>query len=93
MIISNMLVRFLFLLSIPVLAVLYAGLLVSALISVIAGLLRTFGFEQIKMSLWQGMDLPAALSIPLSLAVAAILVTGSFFVGRSIRYCVRKLAR
>lgn len=53
-----------------VLSILYAGLMVSAILSILAGILRTVGFEQIKMSIWQGVDLPVILSIPLSLVVS-----------------------
>lgn len=82
---------FLYLLTIPVLSVLYLGMILSALISMIAGILRTFGFEQIKMSIWHNVALPVVLSIPLSLVVSFLLIIGSLYVKRSIKFCVSNL--
>jgi len=62
--------NFFYLLTIPVMSILYAGLILSTLISLLAGILRTIGFKQIKMSVWNGIDLPVAFSIPLSLIVS-----------------------
>ncbi|QED49879.1 hypothetical protein [Cytobacillus dafuensis] len=89
--IKKMIRTFLCSLTIPVLSVLYAGLILSALISVLAGILRTVGFEQIKMSIWHGIDLPVALSIPVSLVVSIFLIIGSLYVKRSIKFCVTNL--
>lgn len=91
--IKKMIFTFLISLTIPVLSVLYAGLVLSALISLLAGILRTFGFEQIKMSIWHGIDLPVYLSIPLSLAVSFLLIMCSRYVKRSIKYCVSMLQK
>ncbi|MGE7114106.1 hypothetical protein [Lysinibacillus sp. NPDC047702] len=74
-----------------VLVILYAGLILSALLSILAGILRTSGLEQIKMSLWSGVDLPVAFSIPLALLVALLLFFCSMYVKRSIRFCLSKL--
>lgn len=82
---------FLYLLTIPVLSVLYLGMILSALISMIAGILRTFGFEQIKMSILHNVALPVVLSIPLSLVVSFLLIIGSLYVKRSIKFCVSNL--
>lgn len=82
---------FWYLLTIPVLSVLYLGMILSALISMIAGILRTFGFEQIKMSIWHNVALPVVLSIPLSLVVSFLLIIGSLYVKRSIKFCVSNL--
>ncbi len=82
---------FLYLLIIPVLSVLYLGMILSALISMIAGILRTFGLEQIKMSIWHNVALPVALSIPLSLVVSFLLIIASLYVKRSIKFCVSNL--
>ncbi|MGG2057192.1 hypothetical protein ABFY48_23025 [Lysinibacillus pakistanensis] len=74
-----------------VLVILYAGLILSALLSIVGGLLRTVGLEQIKMSLWSGVDLPVAYSIPLALLVALLLFFCSIYVKRSIQFCLSKL--
>lgn len=74
-----------------VLVILYAGLILSALLSIAGGLLRTIGLEQIKMSLWSGVDLPVAFSIPLALVVALLLFFCSMYVKRSIQFCLSKL--
>ncbi|PWU69866.1 MULTISPECIES: hypothetical protein [Gracilibacillus] len=92
MIVLRWFVRFWLLLSIPVLSVLYAGLLVSAILIILAGLFRTFGFEQIKMSIWPSVELPIMFSIPLSLGVSILLFIASYHIGKSIRYCMGKLA-
>nr|WP_285844880.1 hypothetical protein [Oceanobacillus profundus] len=84
-------IRFLLLLTIPVLYVLYVGLMLCALLILLAGILRTFGIEQIQMSIWQGIELPAVLSIPISLAVSILLVICSLYVRRSIRYCIVRI--
>ena len=74
-----------------VLVILYAGLILSALLSIAGGLLRTMGLEQIRMSLWSGVDLPVAFSIPLALVVALLLFFCSMYVKRSIQFCLSKL--
>ncbi|WP_286923171.1 MULTISPECIES: hypothetical protein [Lysinibacillus] len=78
-------------LALLVLVILYAGLILSALLSIVGGLLRTVGLEQIKMSLWSGVDLPVAYSIPLALLVALLLFFCSIYVKRSIQFCLSKL--
>lgn len=78
-------------LTLLVLAVLYTGLILSALLSLLAGILRTFGLEQIKMSIWNGIDLPVIFSIPLSLLVALLLFFCSVYVKRSIQFCLSEL--
>ena len=82
---------FLCLLAIPVLSVLYVGLIVSALLSILAGILRTFGLQQIGMSIWPGISLPIALSIPFSLLFFLLFLYCSNYVKRSIPFCVSKL--
>lgn len=91
MVIVKMVRTFLYFLTIPVLSVLYFGLILSAIISIIAGILRTFGFEEIKMSIWHNVALPVSLSIPLSLVVSSLLVIVSLYIKRSIKYCVSQL--
>jgi len=78
-------------LALLVLVILYAGLILSALLSIVAGILRTFGLEQIKMSLWSGVDLPVAFSIPLAFLVALLLFFCSMYIKRSIQFCLSKL--
>lgn len=78
-------------LALLVLVILYAGLILSALLSIAGGLLRTIGLEQIRMSLWSGVDLPVAFSIPLALVVALLLFFCSMYVKRSIQFCLSKL--
>ncbi|MGE7842781.1 hypothetical protein ACQKNX_18565 [Lysinibacillus sp. NPDC093712] len=78
-------------LALVVLTVLYVGLVVSALIAILAGILRTVGIDQIKMSIWQGVDLPVVFSIPLALVVSGILFYCSLYVKRSITFCFSKL--
>lgn len=89
--IKKLIFSFLLSLTIPVLSVLYLGLIFSALISILAGILRTIGFEQIKMSIWLGIDLPVALSIPVSLVVSSLLFRGSLYIKRSITFCFHNL--
>lgn len=89
--IKKIISSFFYLLTIPVLAVLYVGLIVSAIISMLAGILRTFGFEQIKMVIWPGIDLPVPLSIPLALIVSFILIIILLYVKRLINFCVSSL--
>lgn len=78
-------------LALVVLTVLYVGLVVSALITILAGILRTVGIDQINMSIWQGVDLPIVFSIPLALVVSGILFYCSLYVKRSITFCFSKL--
>ncbi len=78
-------------LALLVLTVLYVGLVVSALIAILAGIFRTVGIDQIKMSIWQGVDLPIVFSIPLALVVSGILFYCSLYVKRSITFCFSKL--
>ncbi|MCH1627174.1 hypothetical protein [Fredinandcohnia quinoae] len=78
-------------LAILVLSVLYVGLVVCALLSILAGILRTFGLEQIKMSIWQDINLPISLSIPFSLIISLLLFFCSLYVKRSMTFCLSKL--
>ncbi|MEK5330665.1 hypothetical protein [Lysinibacillus sp. FSL W8-0992] len=87
----NMIRGFFCSLALVVLTVLYVGLVVSALITILAGILRTVGIDQIKMSIWQGEDLPIVFSIPLALVVSGILFYCSLYVKRSITFCFSKL--
>ncbi|MFJ5791824.1 hypothetical protein ACIP9G_17315 [Lysinibacillus sp. NPDC093197] len=87
----NMIRGFFCSLALVVLTVLYVGLVVSALITILAGILRTVGIDQIKMSIWQGVDLPIVFSIPLALVVSGILFYCSLYVKRSITFCFSKL--
>ncbi|MEK5108791.1 hypothetical protein MHI57_19135 [Cytobacillus sp. FSL K6-0129] len=86
MIIFKMIRSFLYLLAIPVLFILYIGLIFSAVFSLAAGILRTFGFEQIPMTIWKDIDLPVILSIPFSLILSIILFIVCIYVKRSITY-------
>ncbi|QPQ33025.1 hypothetical protein [Lysinibacillus sp. JNUCC 51] len=78
-------------LALLVLSVLYTGLIISALISIVAGILRTFGLEQIQMSIWSDIELPIAFSIPLALLVSLLLFFCSMYIKRSIQFCYSKL--
>lgn len=82
---------FILILAIPVLSVLYAGLILSACISVVAGILRTLGFHQLQMSIGPEYNLPVYLSIPFALLVASLLFFASVYVKRSIRSCMSSL--
>lgn len=79
------------LLAIPVLSILYVGLMASALISILAGILRTFGLDKIEMSIWQDVNIPVPLSIPFSLIVSILLFFSSLYVKRSMTFCISKL--
>ena len=79
------------LLAIPVLSILYVGLMASALISISAGILRTFGLDKIEMSIWQDVNIPVPLSIPFSLIVSILLFFSSLYVKRSMTFCISKL--
>jgi len=78
-------------LALVVLSVLYVGLVISALIVILAGILRTVGIDQIKMSIWQGVDLPVIFSIPFALVISGLLFYCSLYVKRSITFCFSKL--
>ncbi|WP_141904563.1 hypothetical protein [Lysinibacillus sp. Y5S-8] len=78
-------------LALIVLSVLYIGLLVSAVLSILAGILRTFGLDQIKMSIWYDVDLPILFSIPLALLVAVLLFLCATYIKRSMVFCLSKL--
>ncbi|MDQ0226393.1 hypothetical protein [Metabacillus niabensis] len=86
--IFKMIKAFLFSLCIPVLSVLYIGLIVSAIVSILAGILRTVGYEQIKLSIWKGIELPVTFSLPFSFTVSFLLIYLSIFIKRSINYLV-----
>ncbi|UQZ75045.1 hypothetical protein C2I17_11025 [Niallia circulans] len=86
MIFFKMIRSFLYLLAIPVLFILYIALIFSAIFSLTAGILRTFGFEQITMTIWKDINLPVILSIPFSLILSIILLIVCIYVKRSIAY-------
>ena len=79
------------LLAIPILSILYIGLVVSALLSIVAGVLRTVGFQQIGMSILPSISLPIILSIPFSILFFLLFFYCSVYVKRSIPFCVAKL--
>lgn len=83
--------RFIYLLTIPVLYTLYIGFIISTVISMLAGILRTFGVKLIKMSIWPGIDLPVAFSIPLAVIVSLLLIVGSLYLKRLINFCISNL--
>jgi len=87
----KMIQAFICLLAIPVLSVLYVGLIGSALLSIVAGILRSFGFQQIGMSIWLGVSLPVVLSIPFSLLFSLLFFYCSIHVKRCIPFCIAKL--
>jgi len=78
-------------LALVVLTVLYGGLVISALIAILASILRTLGVDQIKMSVWQGIDVPVAFSIPFALVISCILFYCSLHVKRAMSFCFKKL--
>ncbi|MFJ7668917.1 hypothetical protein ACIQXI_17715 [Lysinibacillus sp. NPDC097195] len=79
-------------LALLVLIVLYGGLIVSALIALLASILRTLGVDQIKMSVWQGIDVPVAFSIPFALIISSILFYCSRHVKRAMSFCFSTLS-
>ncbi|MGN4123552.1 hypothetical protein ACMGD3_00655 [Lysinibacillus sphaericus] len=87
----KMIRSFFCLLATLVLSVLYGGLILSAVLLILAGILRTVGYDQLKMSIWQGVDLPIVLSIPLSLVVSFLLFIASLYVKRSLVFCYSQL--
>lgn len=91
MIFLKMLQAFFCSLALVVLSVLYIGLLLSAILSIFAGFLRTFGLDQIKMSIWYGVDIPIIFSIPLALLVAVLLFFCATYIKSSIVFCISKL--
>lgn len=78
-------------LALVVLSVLYVGLLLSAGLSILAGFLRTFGLDQIKMTIWYGVDIPIMFSIPLALLVAVLLFFCATYIKLSLVFCISKL--
>ncbi|CAM3842283.1 hypothetical protein [Mesobacillus zeae] len=90
MTVKKLLSAFFYSLTILVFSVLYAGLVLSSLIILLSGILRTIGFEQIKMNIWYGVELPVVLSIPVALLFSIFLFYCSKYVKRSIKFCVEK---
>lgn len=82
---------FFYSLILPILSIVYLGLALSAVISMIAGILRTIGFEQIKMSIWHNISLPVGLSIPFSLVVSFLLIIASIYIKQVIKFFVSNL--
>ncbi|MGE7695502.1 hypothetical protein ACQKNC_15505 [Lysinibacillus sp. NPDC094177] len=84
MIFAKIIQSFFYSMALLVLSVLYVGLVLSALLSILAGILRTLGLEQIQMGIWYGVELPVIFSIPLALLVSLLLFFCSIYVKRSI---------
>lgn len=91
MILLKMLKTFFCSLALVVLSVLYVGLLLSAGLSILAGFLRTFGVDQIKMGLWYGVELPVMFSIPFALLIALLLFFCAIYIKLSIVFCLSTL--
>ncbi|MFC0523749.1 hypothetical protein ACFFGV_09245 [Pontibacillus salicampi] len=70
----NVGIKIVSLFSLPVIVVLYVGLLFSAFIAVISGLLRASGIERIPMSILPGVTMPVWLSMPMAVIVAGLLL-------------------
>ncbi|OZI13579.1 hypothetical protein CEW92_00660 [Bacillaceae bacterium SAS-127] len=82
----SLLKKFMFILSLPVLSVLYLGLLGSVLFALLAGLLRTFGFEAVKITIWPDIAIPAMFSFPFALLVALLLFFCSIYIKRLLKF-------
>lgn len=82
----SLLKKFVLLLSLPVLAVLYVGLLVSALLAALAGVLRAFGMEAIEISIWPDLTVPPIFSLPFALIVSLLLLFCAKYIKRLIKY-------
>lgn len=59
--------------AILVFSILYGGFITVIVLTLLAGFLNTFGFEQFQMFIWHNIELPAAWSIPLAIVVSALL--------------------
>lgn len=59
--------------AILVLSILYGGFITVIVLTLLAGFLNTFGFEQFQMFIWHNMELPAAWSTPFAIVVSALL--------------------
>ncbi|MBN8233853.1 hypothetical protein JF544_01280 [Halobacillus kuroshimensis] len=70
----NVGIKIVSLFSLPVIVVLYVGLLFSAFIAVISGVLRASGIESIPMSILPGVTMPVWLSMPMAVIVAGLLL-------------------
>ncbi|CRK85014.1 hypothetical protein BN000_05073 [Neobacillus massiliamazoniensis] len=81
--------KFFYFLSFPVLFVLYVGIIGSAILSFLAGFLRTIGFESIKINFWYNIPVPTMLSLPFSLIVSLLL----FFCSRYVKRLIKALSR
>lgn len=66
------------LIALPVLSVLSLGLWISASLSIIAGILRTFGVK-IMMGLGEFGQVPQILSLPFAMVFSAMFSMGAFY--------------
>jgi uncharacterized membrane protein len=65
------------------------GLIGSAILSFLAGFLRTIGLEAIKINFWYNNPVPTMLSLPFALIVSLLL----FFCSRYIKRLINALSR
>ncbi|WP_338751361.1 hypothetical protein [Bacillus sp. FJAT-52991] len=78
--------NFVLVLTLPVLAVLYVGLLISALLAALAGLLRTLGVEAVQINIWPDIAVPPILSLPCTLLVSLLLLFCAKYIKHLIKF-------
>lgn len=74
---------------VPVLSVWLAGSTFCAVLAPVAGILRTFGFKGIGMSLFPGFTLPDIWSLPYALLLTALLLVSAFYTRRLLKGCLQ----
>ncbi|PAF34913.1 hypothetical protein CHH69_13310 [Terribacillus saccharophilus] len=72
--------------AILVFSILYGGFITVIVLTLLAGFLNTFGFEQFQMFIWHNMELPAAWSIPFAIVVSALLAYLTIHVKHALSY-------
>ncbi|WP_366248063.1 hypothetical protein [Terribacillus aidingensis] len=77
--------------AILVFAILYGGFITVIVLTLLAGILNTFGFEQFQMFIWHNIKLPAAWSIPFAIVVSALLGYLTMRVKRILSYLLSQV--
>lgn len=77
--------------AILVFAILYGGFITVIVLTLLAGILNTFGFEQFQMFIWHNIELPAAWSIPFAIVVSALLGYLTMRVKRILSYLLSQV--
>jgi hypothetical protein len=77
--------------AILVFSILYGGFITVIVLTLLAGFLNTFGFEQFQMFIWHNVEIPGVWSIPFAVVVSALLAYLTMHIKRFLSYLLSQV--